>query len=188
MPQVELWLDGGFATRREAAERLVAFGADASRVTPVYGSESLRSHDEIAHCFAEGERAILSLDLRQGRPLDPASCWSEASLWPGKVIVMTLDRVGAFAGPDLATFSEVRARAPHADVIGAGGIRDVDDLVTVARAGAHGWLVASAIHDLRISRAALRSVDQALSTATAHGGIAQSTSAATQVCANQETR
>src|SRR3954453_17928215 len=149
-PELELWLDGGFATRAEAAERLAAFGPDAARVTPIFGSESLQSHDEIARCFRKGERAILSLDLRLGRPLDPASCWSDASLWPDKVIVMTLDRVGAFAGPDLGTFSEVRARAPHAAVIGAGGIRNLEDLVTVARAGADAWLVASAIHDLRV--------------------------------------
>jgi HisA/HisF family protein len=174
LPQLELWLDGGFATREEAAERLAAIGPDASRVTPVYGSESLRSHDEIERCFRGGQRAILSLDFRHGRPLDPASCWSDASLWPAKVIVMTLDRVGAFAGPDLETLAEVRARAPQAAVVGAGGIRNVDDLVTVARAGADAWLVASAIHDLRISQAALRSVAGALSAATRHGAIAQS--------------
>ena len=187
MPELELWLDGGFATREQAVERLAALGADATRVTPVYGSESLRSHDEIARCFGEGARAILSLDLRHGRPLDPASCWSDASLWPSKVIVMTLDRVGAFAGPDLDTLSEVRARAPHVDVIGAGGIRNVDDLVTVARAGAHAWLVASAIHDLHISQAALRSFDPALSTAGRHGAIAEtSPAAAPHACGNQE--
>jgi phosphoribosylformimino-5-aminoimidazole carboxamide ribotide isomerase len=69
------------------------------------------------------------------------------------VIVMTLDRVGAFAGPDLAAFADIRRRAPQAAVIGAGGIRDSDDLAAASRAGAHEWLVASALHDLRIPAA-----------------------------------
>ena len=145
-----LWLDGGFATREAAAECLATFGAAASRVTPVYGSESLRSSDEIARCFADRERAILSLDLRHGRRLDPAACWTDTSLWPERVIVMTLDRVGAFSGPDLDMFEEVRRRAPQATMIGAGGVRDLPDLDRAAKAGAHAWLVASALHDLRI--------------------------------------
>jgi HisA/HisF family protein len=174
MPQLELWLDGGFATRGDAVERLAASGAGASRVTPVFGSESLRSHEELARCFSDGAQGILSLDLRKGRPLGPASCWSDPSLWPERVIVMTLDRVGAFAGPDLQTLAEVRARAPAVSIIGAGGIRDADDLVTVARAGAHAWLVASAIHDLRISRDTLRSFGRTLSTASGHDAMAPS--------------
>jgi len=148
-----VWLDGGFTTREAAEDRLASLGAAASRVTPVFGSESLRSSEEIARSFADRDRAILSLDLRHGRRLDPAACWADASLWPARVIVMTLDRVGAFAGPDLEMFEEVRRRAPHAAVIGAGGVRDPADLDLVGRAGAYAWLVASALHDLRIPSA-----------------------------------
>jgi phosphoribosylformimino-5-aminoimidazole carboxamide ribotide isomerase len=64
---------------------------------------------------------------------------------------MTLDRVGAFAGPDLAIFDTVRQRAGQRTLIGAGGIRDDRDLVAAAAAGAAAWLVASALHDLRVS-------------------------------------
>ena len=119
MPQLEVWLDGGFATHEDASERLAALGADASRVTVVFGSESLRAHDEIARCFGDRRQAILSLDLRKGQPLDPAACWSDPSIWPDTIIVMTLDRVGAFAGPDLEQLAEVRVRAPSAAIIGA---------------------------------------------------------------------
>lgn len=180
MPRLELWLDGGFATHRQAAERLAAFGADASRVTPVFGSESLRAHDEVVHCFGDGKQAILSLDQRKGRALDPAACWSDASIWPDTIIVMTLDRVGAFAGPDLEMLAEVRARAPDAAIVGAGGIRNVDDLTAAARAGADGWLVASAIHDLRLPRDALRAFAQALPTSLGHDAIARPASSVLQ--------
>ena len=171
LADVELWLDGGFATREAAEERLAVAGSHASRVTPVYGSESLRSAREVERCLADRERVILSLDLRQGRRLDPAACWSDPSLWPERIIVMTLDRVGAFAGPDLETFAEVRRLAPGASIIGAGGIRDPQDLAHVADAGAYAWLVASALHDLRIPRVVKHESDVALSNAAAHGAM-----------------
>ena len=150
LPAMELWLDAGFATPEDASACAMSLGAHASRMTPVFGSESLRTAADFERCFADPSRAILSLDRRNERPLDPAGCWSAPQLWPSRVIVMTLDRVGAFAGPDLVTFADVRERAPHARLIGAGGIRDADDLATVRRAGAHAWLVASALHDLRL--------------------------------------
>jgi len=63
---------------------------------------------------------------------------------------MTLERVGADAGPDLETIAGLRARAPHTDLIGAGGIRDAADLDRAAASGAWAWLVASALHDGRL--------------------------------------
>ena len=152
LPAMELWVDGGFASPADAAAFLRALGERASRVTPVYGSESLRTAADADRCFADPARAILSLDRRNERPIDPAGCWSMPGRWPNRIIVMTLDRVGAFCGPDLTTFDEVRRRAPHARVIGAGGVRDADDLAAAQRAGAYAWLVASALHDLKLPR------------------------------------
>jgi phosphoribosylformimino-5-aminoimidazole carboxamide ribotide isomerase len=70
------------------------------------------------------------------------------ALWPSRVIVMTLDRVGAYEGPDLDTFNALRERAGHEHtLIGAGGIRDRRDLDAAAQSGAQAWLVGSALHD-----------------------------------------
>jgi len=68
------------------------------------------------------------------------------------VIVMTLDRVGAGSGPDLATLDAVRKRAGDRVLIGAGGVRNAADLRAAEAAGAAAWLVASALHDLAIPR------------------------------------
>ena len=93
---------------------------------------------------------MLSLDRRDGQRLDPAGCWDRPALWPARVIVMTLERVGADAGPDLDTLRELQARAPEVSLIGAGGIRDGADLERARAAGAAAWLVASALHDGRL--------------------------------------
>jgi phosphoribosylformimino-5-aminoimidazole carboxamide ribotide isomerase len=145
-PQVCLWLDAGFAAPEAVRALRRQLGAFASRVRPVYGSESLASAaalDEVA----EDPHAILSLDSRLERPMDPSGCWDRPDAWPHTVIVMTLDRVGAASGPDLATFTRLRDLAPDRVWIGAGGVRNAQDLRAATVGGAAGWLVASALHD-----------------------------------------
>ena len=154
MPALELWLDAGFADAAGAAALCEPIGAPAGRVVPVFGSESLRSLGALREAFAWPGTGVLSLDRRGDQRLDPAGCWDHPELWPGRVIVMTLERVGADSGPDLDTLREVRARVPAAQVVGAGGIRHAEDLECARAAGAHAWLVASALHDGRLPAAA----------------------------------
>lgn len=144
LPDIELWLDAGFADPAAAAALRGALGPLGGRVVPVFGSESLRSVQGLPH------DAVLSLDRRDGQRLDPAGCWEAPQHWPQRVIVMTLERVGAGSGPDLETFRAVQQRSPATRLIGAGGVRDEADLRAAAAAGAHAWLVASALHDGRI--------------------------------------
>lgn len=151
---VLLWVDAGFRNRASADAWLAALGPGAARALPVFGSESLASREDFEQCFASQAPGLLSLDRRHGRALDPSGCWDLPSLWPQQLIVMTLDRVGADAGPDLDTLTQVRQRAPNATLVGAGGVRNADDLAAARKAGAHAWLVASALHDLRLPRAA----------------------------------
>lgn len=146
----ELWLDGGFVDAAAATNVMQALGDLASRVRPVFGSESLSSRAALAECFAQFPQALLSLDRRGPERLDPAGCWDAPGLWPQRVIVMTLERVGSGRGPDLQTLTEVQARAPAVRLVGAGGLRSAADLAAAGAAGAAGWLVASALHDRRL--------------------------------------
>jgi len=146
LPGVVLWLDAGFAEPAAARALERDLGAAAKRVRPIYGSESLASAAAL-DAIAQDPQAILSLDSRLERPMDPSGCWQRPEAWPATMIVMTLDRVGAGRGPDLAAFARLRALAPDRVWIGAGGLRDAQDLRTAAAAGAAGWLVASALHD-----------------------------------------
>jgi phosphoribosylformimino-5-aminoimidazole carboxamide ribotide isomerase len=150
LPEVELWVDAGFADAEAAQQLRERIGADAERVVAIFASESLGSREALARCCADRHAAVLSLDRRDGRVLDAAGCWESPSLWPERVIVMTLERVGADAGPDLDTLREVQARSPGTKLVGAGGIRHEADLAAAAAAGAQAWLVASALHDGRL--------------------------------------
>lgn len=147
LPELEFWVDAGFADASAADALRESLGVEGERVVPVFASESLRSSDALRECFTPAREGVLSLDRRDGEKLDLAGCWELPQLWPGRVIVMTLERVGANAGPDLRTLNEVQARSPRARLVGAGGIRDEADLQQAQAAGAWAWLVASALHD-----------------------------------------
>ena len=152
---VRIWLDAGFtafAPMRALVERIAGLtrSSTPAAIVPVFGTETLLDIGAIAEASACGLEPILSLDYRGGRAL--GSVHAESAFWPSRVIVMTLDHVGAHAGPDLDTFASVRALAGAREVIGAGGIRHVDDLALASGSGAHAWLVASAIHDGTVAR------------------------------------
>lgn len=150
-PNARLWLDGGWRDLASMRATFDRFGPDiAGQIDPVLASEALQP-GELEGLRAQVDpvmaRALLSLDRRDGRRLDPAGCWERPALWPARVIVMTLERVGADAGPDLDTLAEVARRAaPGTQLIGAGGLRHAADLQAAERAGASAWLVASALH------------------------------------------
>ncbi|KXV02459.1 phosphoribosylformimino-5-aminoimidazole carboxamide ribotide isomerase [Caballeronia megalochromosomata] len=150
-----IWLDAGFtafAPMCALVERIARLARSASpaAIVPVFGTETLVDIGAIAQASAGGFEPILSLDYRGGVAL--GSMHAGSAWWPSRVIVMTLDHVGAYAGPDLDTFAAVRALAGARELIGAGGIRNADDLARADGSGACAWLVASAIHDGNVGR------------------------------------
>jgi phosphoribosylformimino-5-aminoimidazole carboxamide ribotide isomerase len=142
---VRFWVDAGVAD----AARLGHL-RDAG-VDPVLGSESLSS-SEILRDLRDDPRAILSLDFRGEDFLGPRDLLGAPELWPGRVIAMTLARVGAFQGPDVALLARLTEQAKGRAIYAAGGVRDARDLAALARIGVAGALVASALHDGRLTR------------------------------------
>lgn len=154
LPQTELWVDAGCADETAVGTLLAAVDALPGSLVPVLASESMCSPQAFEQAFggtgAVRDDRVLSLDRRDGVRLDAAGCWAHPARWPTRVIAMTLEQVGANAGPDLETLASLRRLHPTVRLFGAGGIRDVDDLDRARDAGATGWLVASALHDLRL--------------------------------------
>jgi phosphoribosylformimino-5-aminoimidazole carboxamide ribotide isomerase len=141
-PGLELWIDNG-AADEQAVEATRAYG------TPVLGSESQRD----AMLLASRPDAVLSLDFRGSAFQGPPELLEREELWPDRVIVMTLGRIGGAAGPDLDRLAAISARAHARRLYAAGGVRDGADLAALRSAGAAGALVASALHNGKLSRA-----------------------------------
>jgi HisA/HisF family protein len=154
LPHTEIWIDAGTGSRG-AARALLA----APITTLVVGSESLETIRAWEDLAAEASaRTVLSLDFRGGEFMGPEALLRDPALWPSRVIVMTLDRVGGNEGPDLRQLKEVIATAGTRRIYAAGGIRDRADLERVRRAGAAGALLASALHAQTISAADLKEI------------------------------
>jgi phosphoribosylformimino-5-aminoimidazole carboxamide ribotide isomerase len=143
-PALQMWVDNG-AADAAALEALVGANLGA----PVIGSESQRNNALIAQ-HSSSRRIVLSLDFRGDAFQGPGEILAEPALWPRRIIVMTLARVGSGAGPDLARFAAIRSIAGGREIYAAGGVRDASDLSALKAAGASGALIATALHERRV--------------------------------------
>jgi len=143
-PQLMLWVDNGIANADAAAAWL-----DTGLGCLVLGSETQLDicvvRDLVAH-----QRVVLSLDFRGDAFQGPPELLEQPHIWPQRVIVMTLARVGSGAGPDLERLAGIRRAAPAHKLYAAGGVRDRADLIALREAGIDGALIASALHDGRV--------------------------------------
>lgn len=168
-----LWLDAGVTTWQRAQEII---NRGAARV--VVGLETLSSFEalDVICISVGGERVAFSLDVRDAVPLGtgdseggptsdgtgrPAAAPRSAGeiaaraaqAGVGAIIVLDLARVGTGAGLDLSLIATVRAAAPDVMLLAGGGVRGEQDLERLTAIGCDGALVATAVHQGRLSRA-----------------------------------
>jgi phosphoribosylformimino-5-aminoimidazole carboxamide ribotide isomerase len=148
-PRLKLWVDNGSADP-EAVDALIRADVGA----PVIGSESQRDAVLIAQ-HRDSSQIVLSLDFRGDAFQGPEEILREPKIWPRRVIVMTLARVGSGSGPDLARLGAITAISENREIYAAGGVRDAADVAALKAAGAAGALIATALHDGRIGKAEL---------------------------------
>jgi HisA/HisF family protein len=149
----ELWVDAG-ATGSEQSAVLASAGATRN----VVGTESLGPGAARAPA---GPTPALSVDLRDGRLIsrDPALAGRgpiaaaplAAALGVRELLVIDLARVGSGAGPPVRAVAELAAALPGLDIYAGGGVRGDDDLRALESAGATGALVATALHEGRVT-------------------------------------
>lgn len=140
---LEIWIDAG-VTSRKAARSILA----APVATLIIGSESIERIAEYDEIVSEAPaRSVLSLDFRGEEFMGPMKLLEDETLWPDRVIVMTLARVGSGEGPDLSRLFDITRRAGKRKVYAAGGVRNRADLLSLRDAGAAGVLVATALHE-----------------------------------------
>lgn len=144
-------------------------------ITLVAGLETLESPQELKQLVQNWGAAstVFSLDLKQGKPVrnrssdnlfatinDPLEI-AELSIQQGvnQMILLDLANVGTGLGTGTETLCRtLRNRHPALKLITGGGIRSLDDLQAQAEQGADAVLVASALHDGRLEREAVRSL------------------------------
>ncbi len=143
-PHLTFWVDAGVRTLSEAQTWLAQ-----NKAHLVIGSETFEDAGALK-ALRTDPRIVLSLDFRGENFLGPQALLDNESLWPQRLIVMTLSRVGSDAGPDVARLQSIVKKAGSRRIYAAGGLRGKGDLALLHDAGAAGVLVASALHDGRL--------------------------------------
>jgi len=146
-----LLVDAG-STSPEGARATLAAGA--TRV--VIGLETLDSFGALATIVQAigGERVVFSLDLRLGAsPPRPPRMLVEQALRAGvrALIALDLARVGTATGMDLELIGAIRHRHPHVELLAGGGAGGLSDIERAIDVGCDGVLVATALHDGRLT-------------------------------------
>ena len=151
-PGLTLWVDAGL---RDLAACRAWLAQDLG--DPVLGSENLATLSGL-EVLRDGwlfDRVLLSLDFRGDDFQGPPELLSRPQLWPARILVMTLARVGALQGPDFDRLATLRAQAPDRSVFAAGGVRHRGDLQRLHGIGSAGALVASCLHNGNLTAADL---------------------------------
>jgi phosphoribosylformimino-5-aminoimidazole carboxamide ribotide isomerase len=151
-PALTLWVDNGIAAVEEARRWL-----DGGRDHLVLGSEAQRDATLVSR-LRDDPRVILSLDFRGDAFIGPPALLAAPNIWPARIIVMTLARVGSGAGPDMARLRDIRALAANAALYAAGGVRNANDLARLKTESIAGALVASSLHAGELTRADLNAL------------------------------
>ncbi len=147
-------VDGGVA-RLDHAHRVAAAGAHEV----IVGLETLTSFD-LLRDICRQYPVTFSLDLRNGIPmngtgrtgLSPEDLAREAVAAGAKaIIVLDVARVGGTAGPDTEMLKRIRPLVTGAALLAGGGVRGLDDLKLLDRIGCDGALIATALHDGRLT-------------------------------------
>lgn len=159
-----LWLDAGV---REVDDALALARAGVSTI--VAGLETMRGPDTLKELCRQlgSEHIVFSLDLREQQPLASAR-WGSRDAFAiaetalacsvRRLIVLDLARVGMGSGPGTEElYRRLLEKYPQIDIVTGGGVRDRHDLRRLHEAGIHGVLVASALHDGRLTREDLTS-------------------------------
>jgi phosphoribosylformimino-5-aminoimidazole carboxamide ribotide isomerase len=168
-----LWLDAGMGSPQAAAAIGQQLSDTVTGPTMIVGLESVPAPLCVFDCVGivavrfPGMRVAFSLDLQQGRPLTRPSMWQDSqpigiARWVIKagiqrLIVLDLADVGVAAGTTtLELCRAIRQEFPEVELIAGGGVRSLDDLHALRAAGCDAALVASALHDERLSPQDLR--------------------------------
>jgi phosphoribosylformimino-5-aminoimidazole carboxamide ribotide isomerase len=154
-----LWVDAGI---RQADEARTLVNAGVAGV--VVGLETLSGPQALAEIAAEhGDRVLFSLDLRHGMPLGDRAAWDHADAWTiagravelgvRRLLVLDLAQVGVNAGTGTEDLcARLQRLFPDLELVAGGGVRGMDDLRRLRACGVSTVLLATVLHDGRITR------------------------------------
>lgn len=144
-PALELWVDAGISNHDELNlwQKL--------NIRLIIGSENFNQISDFTSLMTVNEKYILSLDFMPLGFQGPIELLNNTKYWPQDVIVMSLSNVGSNNGVNTELMRNMMARAKGFNLIAAGGIKNLDDLITLKEMGVNNALLATALHQKQIT-------------------------------------
>jgi phosphoribosylformimino-5-aminoimidazole carboxamide ribotide isomerase len=169
---LNVWLDAGMDPKGLVWELRKRGSSLPPETTIVLGSECLHDASTVIDSlpFVGSSRIVFSVDMQAGKLLTNVEGWKfarpmEVIRWTleagvKKLLVLDLADVGVGGGTrTLDLCHEIRAEYTSVEIIAGGGVRGTEDLRALFEAGCDAALVASALHDGRLSPDEVRRVE-----------------------------
>jgi phosphoribosylformimino-5-aminoimidazole carboxamide ribotide isomerase len=164
-----LWVDAGV---QKVDDAVAVFMRGVASV--VIGLETLpgpRTLDKILVELNDPRSVVFSLDLKHGQPLGGLGPWHADNPWAiaqrafeagvERILVLDLAHVGIGAGTGTeALCARLRKEHPRREISTGGGVRGPEDVSQLYACGVNYVLVASALHDGRLSPADVAALQQ----------------------------
>jgi len=154
-----LWVDAGVGEGLKVAETLAGIGFRHCCRT---GNSARPDRSRGTDRPPLGPANRFSLDAKNGKPLGAVEAWTSPDVWAiaqqavaqgvGRLLVLDLAAVGENKGSSTENLCErLRSSYPDLEISTGGGIRGMDDLRRLHEKGVEKVLVASALHDARLT-------------------------------------
>ena len=143
-PNCEFWVDAGL----EFIKKTPA----CSNIKTVLGSENTFTEEQLANFILNNPDIILSLDFNETGLIENTYLLQRPELWPQRLIVMMLHRVGSNKGIDTEQLNAVQSMGIDKEIYSAGGVRNIKDLLKLKQNRIKGVLLASALHNGSIAK------------------------------------
>ena len=140
---LDFWVDQGISSATNLN--------NLPRWKHVIGSETNILPETINEIITLAPDVILSLDFQTNAFMGNQDLLQETKLWPERIIIMSLARVGSNSGPDYELASSLKNITGGRKIYVAGGVRNEADLQALNDMGIEGVLIATALHTQQIT-------------------------------------
>jgi len=172
---LRLWLDAGISSP-EQANHLMTENLSLQIIDRlILGLESIPQPTVLQQVISSvgTDACVFSLDLRAGAPIVQADGWQgytavdivDVAVNAGVSTIIVLDLAQVGTGQGVGTVKlcqQLSQRWPDVSLVAGGGIRHLSDLEELEDSGCHAALIASALHDGRLTRSMLLDAGHAL--------------------------
>jgi len=145
--ECEFWVDAGIhqiLTRKS--------NNTSKNIKFILGTENNIALHDYEKTIKNNPDILLSLDFNENGLINNSYLLDSSSIWPKKVIVMMLHKVGSNNGIDAKHLKNIISINKNSEIYLAGGIKNSNDIISLNSKNIKGCLIATALHQQKITK------------------------------------